>query len=97
MGKFTLAYDLHGVKDRSIYESINKEILDLKNSVKLLNTTYLITGDYTTASVGKWLRNILTRYVALDDVEYIVFKVTERDGWLNSTTIKNMDTVEAAM
>lgn len=90
MATFLIAYDLHGVKDRSIYDSINQDILKSFEAVKVLNTTFLIKGNFSVTALCESLKKIINKYISPGDYELMVVEVNHYDGWLAKTTINKL-------
>ena len=88
MTEFTIAYDLHGVKDRSIYDLISTDILTAYKAVKVLNTTFFVVGNHTCESLFQGIRKILIKYVPNDDnFEIVVVQFVGHRNWLASSKI----------
>jgi len=92
MTEFTIAFDLHGVKDRSIYDSITQDILDAYNAVKVLNTTFIVVGDHSCDSLYQGIYRIISGYVMQGYFELVVTQSANNITWLaRDTNVKLID------
>ncbi len=97
MTEFTIAYDLHGVKDRSIYDSISTDILTAYKAVKVLNTTFFVVGNHTCESLYLEIRRILIKYVPNDDnFEIVVVQFADFKNWLNRSKIDKHNAIRTS-
>lgn len=91
MAELTIAYDLHGVKDRSVYDSISNDILKTYKAVKLLNTTFQITGMFTSQSLSDGIKAIISKYVKIENYELVVFEISDYAHWIANDKIQKLN------